>query len=87
MRITQTEFIIYLAIAGAIIGLLLGLGLLLLGYKKDKTKLGVIGLLSSFVGGPISPIISMVVFGVFTWLILKKPTAEGSNVSDISNGS
>ena len=63
----------YLALIGAGIGLLLGLIPLFLGMRKGKTRLGVIALVCSIVAGVFTSLISLVVVGVFIWLIYKGP--------------
>jgi hypothetical protein len=73
MKFTPTEFIIYGAIFGAVFGVVLGLIILFLGIKKGKRNLGIIGLVCSILVGPISGILSLIVMGIFIWLILKKP--------------
>ena len=73
MKFTPTEFVIYGAIGGAVLGFILGLIILIVGVKKSKRKLGIIGLICSTLVGPISGILSLITLGIFIWLILKKP--------------
>jgi hypothetical protein len=81
MKFTPTEFIIYGAIFGAVFGVVLGLIILFLGIKKGKRNLGIIGLICSILVGPISGILSLIVMGIFIWLILKKPVVEQTSKS------
>ena len=81
IEITRQEFIYYGAIAGATLGFLLGLAILILASRKGKTKLGVIGLICSTLGGAISGILAIIVTGIFIWLILKKPETETTNAA------
>jgi len=76
IRLTPTEFILYGALAGLILGFLLGLIPLFLGIKKHNRKYGVYGFIVSIVVGPISAIISLIVVAIFSWLILRKPKTE-----------
>ncbi|MDQ3129927.1 MAG: hypothetical protein M3Q99_04085, partial [Acidobacteriota bacterium] len=68
-----------LIIAGVVIGILLGLIPLILGIKKKNRKYGMYGFVGSVIGGAITPIISIVVVSVFTWLILRKPKNKPKN--------
>jgi len=73
VRLTSNELIYYGAIAGAVIGLVLGIIVLILGFVKKERSYGVFGFLGSVILGPISGILSLIVFAIFTWLILRKP--------------
>lgn len=81
MDFTPDEFIRYGAIAGIILGFLLGLIILILGIKRKKTKLGIIGLILSTIVGPISGLLSIVVAAIFIWLIIKKPDTNNSSAA------
>lgn len=87
MEFTLKELVFYGALGSFIIGSLLGLIPLFFGIKKNKRKLGIYGLVTSAIGGSIlSAIFSIIVVVVFTWQILKKPSADTSeNVSSDSN--
>ena len=76
IHLTRQEFIIYALIIGVVLGFLLGLIPLILGIRKKKTRLGVYGLIASIIGGAISSILSLVIVGVFIYLILKKPATK-----------
>lgn len=85
MEITQNEFILYAALGGAVIGLILGLIPLLLGIKKSRSKLGIIGFICSLAVGPIAGVLSLIVSGIFVWLILKKNDPKSSETSENTN--
>jgi len=72
IRITYYDLII----AGVVIGILLGLIPLILGIKKKNRKYGMYGFVGSVIGGAITPIISIIVVGIFSWLILRNSKAE-----------
>ena len=76
IHVTYNELLVYIVLAGIIIGILLGLIPLILGIKKKKRNYGVYGFFASIVGGAISPLISIIAVAIFMWLILKKPVAE-----------
>lgn len=85
IRFTNNEFIYYGAVAGGILGLLLGLGLLILGFVKKKRSYGVFGFLGALVVGPISGVLSIIVAAIFTYLILRKPnTINDSTITSNS---
>jgi hypothetical protein len=63
-----------LLIIGAIFGIVLGLVPLILGFKKQNIKMGIIGFISAVaVGIPFSFLGALPVAIIFTWLILRKP--------------
>lgn len=63
-----------LLIVGAIIGLIFGLIVLFLGYKNAKLKLGILGFILCLIAGTLFSMLgTLPVFGVFLWLILRKP--------------
>ncbi len=76
INLTYREAILYLALFGIVVGALLGLIPLILGIKRKKRQYGIFGFLSSIVLGLISPILSIIVVAVFTWLILQKSKIE-----------
>ncbi len=87
-KITPQEAIYYGAIAGTVLGFLLGLAVLILGIKKKKRKLGIIGCIASILVGPISGLLSVIVAGIFIYLILKKsPPAESADVETVDENS
>ena len=78
IRLTQTEAFAYLILIHAGIGLILGLIPLVIGIRKGKAKLGLIGLLVAVVGGALIGFLgSIPAMGIFTWLVLRdKHVAE-----------
>ena len=76
IRVTYNELLIYIVLAGVVIGVLLGLIPLFLGIKRKKRNYGVFGFIASIFGGAISPLISIIAVSIFTWLILRKYSAE-----------
>lgn len=73
IKFTSNEFIYYGAIAGAILGLFLGIIVLILGFIKKERSYGVFGFLGSVILGPISGLLSIIVAAIFIWLILRRP--------------
>lgn len=66
-----------IALLGAGLGFILGLIPVAFGFFKGKIKIGILGLLSSTIGGAILGVfLSIPIIAVFLWLILKKPSAE-----------
>ena len=78
IRLTYTEAIMYLALFGIVLGILLGLIPLILGIKKKKRQYAIFGFIASIVCGAIMPLLSIIVVAVFTWLILRKPDVENA---------
>lgn len=72
----DADFIRTLAIIGGIVGAVLGLIALWLGVKRGKTGLGVIALICCIIAGVFSPLVALIVFFIFFWLIRKKPAEE-----------
>ncbi len=64
-----------LLIIGAIIGSILGLAPLILGFKKQNVKFGIIGFVLTLIGGIFLSVLgALPISGLFIWLILRKPT-------------
>jgi len=63
----------YLAIFGAVVGLILGGIALILARKRGKASLGLGALITCVLLGAVSPILSIIAFIVFLVLILKGP--------------
>lgn len=78
-KLTQTEFVLYVLLAGIGVGFLLGLIPLITGIVKKKVKLGILGLVASTIGGVLGLILAVPIVVIFMWLILKKPTATGTD--------
>lgn len=72
-QLTRTEAIVYLVLIPAGIGFVLGLVPLIVGKVKQKTKLGILGLITGAVAGAIFGFFgSIPSMAIFTWLILRK---------------
>ena len=83
IRLTTGEAVLYVALIGMAAGLLLGLVPLIFGWRKGKTKLGLIGLVVSILVGAVSPLLSLVSMGIFIYLIARRPpTGNPSSGSD-----
>jgi len=75
---SQQLFLIGMAF-GAVTGLLFGLVPLLLGLKRGKRRLGIIGFLVCFLGGAGAGILlSLPALLIFTWLIVRKSREDTS---------
>ncbi|MFN2413026.1 MAG: hypothetical protein ABR535_08270 [Pyrinomonadaceae bacterium] len=72
IRISPSQAFIYVALAGAAIGLLLGLVPLVLGRRRGQARLGVYGFIASIVAGAVAPLLAVIVTAIFTWMIVKK---------------
>lgn len=80
IRINYQEALIYGALIGGAIGLILGLIPLILGIAKGKTKLGILGAVCSIVSGLIWSLLPPVTVGVFIWLIIRNPQSPTTPV-------
>ena len=81
-QLTYSEFYLYVIIGGAILGALLGLLPLILGRRRNKARLGMYGFVASIVSGAIAPLLSIIVVGIFAWLIVKDNKAETNAGTD-----
>jgi hypothetical protein len=73
IRCDNLERITAYAIAGTIMGILLGLLPLILGVKRGKQGLGVAGFFAcALCGGLLRALLAAPICGVFTWLIMRK---------------
>lgn len=86
IELTKTD-LIYIALIGAGIGLVLGLIPLILAIRKGKLKLGLLAVALSTIGGALSVIISVIVVAIFIWLILRKPASRAGTDSSVSSDS
>jgi len=71
MRLDTREAIMLLTLVGIGIGLILGLVPLIYGRMKGKTKLGVIGFVTSIIAGAIWSILPLIVMITFVFLIMR----------------
>ena len=84
-QLTKVD-LMYFALIGAGIGLLLGLIPLVLAIRKGKLKLGLLAIVLSTVAGAVSPLLSLIVIAIFLWLILRKgPKPAPDTSSDNSD--
>lgn len=72
IRLDFREYLIYVLIFGFIVGLLLGLIPFFLGRRKNQPRLGFYSLLASALVGTVAPILSVVVVGITSWVIIQK---------------
>ncbi|MBS1796867.1 MAG: hypothetical protein JSS81_23780 [Acidobacteria bacterium] len=73
-----------LLIIGAVVGAVFGLIPLILGFTKQKLKLGILGFfLTLIVGTFFSLLGALPVTAVFIWLLLRKP-AEKPSAAEVS---
>lgn len=72
MKVNYGDLIYYVLLAGVLMGIVLGLIPLILGIRKQNRKYGMYGFIGSVIGGAITPIISIIVVSIFSWLILRK---------------
>lgn len=80
------EQLMFFMLINFVIGLVLGLITLIVGIKKNKLKLGILGFLGSTIGGGIvGLLLSLPIMGIFLWLILKKPSADISAKEESNN--
>lgn len=74
IRLTNTEAIVYATIFNTILGIVLGLIPLILGFFKKERSYGVFGFLGSTIGGAILGLfLSVPIMAIFIWLILRRP--------------
>ena len=84
--LSTREALTYLVLIGLGVGLLLGLFPLILGIRRKNKKYGIIGLVASILVGGFSPILAVIVAGIFTWLIHRnKRAAEDPAVRTSEN--
>lgn len=76
IRLSTQEALLYAMLITGAVGFVIGLIPLILGIVKKKTKLGMLGLLASTIGGALLGLLLAVPAAViFIWLILKKPAS------------
>ena len=76
MEISYNELIVYAALFGAAVGLILGLVVFILGKKRGNSKLGLYGGIATFIVGPLSGVLSLIVGAVFLYLIFSRKQGE-----------
>jgi MFS family permease len=85
IQLNYYQTILVATLIGVGIGILLGLIPLILGIRRKKKRLGVYGFICSTVGGALSSILSLLIVGVFIWLILKNPAEITPNSTETSD--
>lgn len=77
IHITTREAILYFALINAAVGFFLGLIPLCFGFFRGKKKLGVLGIISSTVGGAVLGIyLVFPIIATFMWLIIDNKLAR-----------
>jgi ABC-type amino acid transport system permease subunit len=76
INLSSKELILYLAVFGGVVGLVLGLINLLIASKRGKKNLGLIGIPVCIILGVLSPLLAIIAFIVFLVLILRKGGAQ-----------
>ena len=76
--------LLIIVIVGVILGALFGLVPLLLGRRRNKARLGMYGFVASIVAGALTPILSLIVVAIFSWMIVRT-NSSGSTGTDSSN--
>ena len=79
IHLSLREYFLYIAIIGAAVGAVFGIVPLLLGIRRGRRRLGIIGFAASIIGGAIAPLLSIVVVAIFIWLIVKKNPPAGDD--------
>ncbi|HQZ95497.1 MAG TPA: hypothetical protein PLP21_04220 [Pyrinomonadaceae bacterium] len=72
MQELYQQYFYYILAAGIVIGLIFGTIPLILGIKRKKRNMGLVGFILAGVAGAFSPLIAVVLTIVFTVLILRK---------------
>ena len=86
IRLTYNEALLY-AMIPLLIGFLLGLIPLIVGIVHKKTKLGLIGLIVSTLGGAFfGMILSIPAMAIFTWLILRDRVVQTEEPASENSG-
>ncbi len=76
------QYFYYILAGGVLIGLFFGAIPLMLGIKRNKKNLGLIGFFSSGVAGGFSPVLGLIVSAVFLILVLRNPVPVTSDPAD-----
>lgn len=75
-----------LLIVGIIVGFVIGLVPLILGFKNQKLKFGVIGFVLTLIGGVFFSLLgALPVAAIFSWLILRKPKVDEAEPGETTN--
>jgi hypothetical protein len=71
LNLTTRELFLYLALIGAVVGLVLGLINLLVASRRGKKSLGYIAIPVCIILGALSPILAIIAFGIFLVLTFR----------------
>lgn len=74
------QYFYYILAGGVLIGLFFGAIPLMLGRRRNKKNLGMIGFISSGVAGGFSPVLGLIVSAVFIVLVLRSPRQKPTDV-------
>lgn len=81
IQLSSREAFIYVVVINAVIGFVLGLIPLLLGYFYKQLRMGIIGILTATIGGSVLGIFASIPATIiFTWLIFSR-----SKIKSIEN--
>ena len=86
IELTYREFYLYVIIGGAILGALFGLIPMILGRRRNKSRLGMYGFLFSILAGGLAPLLSIIVVAIFSWMIIKDKPVEASSADGANQG-
>ena len=76
MRLTYTQFYLYIFLGQLVIGLLLGLIPFFMGRRRGRASLGNWGFIVTVVAGAISPLGALIAVAIYIWLIVRKSSTS-----------
>lgn len=79
IRLTYGEFYLYFVLILVALGALFGMVPLILGKIRNRKRLGFYGFLASILAAVFSPIGSIIVAAVFSWLIFRDSKTRPSS--------
>ena len=82
IRLDFREYLIYILIFGFILGALLGLIPFLLGRRRGQARFGFYSLLASALVGTAAPVLSIVLVGITSWVIIQRGKAKPASVPE-----
>ena len=72
MQELYRQYFYYIIAAGVIIGLIFGAIPLILGIKRGKRNLGLVGFILAGLAGAFSPLVAVIIAVVFIVLVIRK---------------
>jgi hypothetical protein len=78
MQELYRQYFYYILAAGILIGLIFGAIPLILGIKRGKRNLGLLGFILAGLAGAFSPLIAIIISVIFIVLVLRKKEAAGT---------